>query len=665
MRASTFAIATTLLVAGCTVTNKCKSGTVLVVASFDATARAADELDVVVQLDQAAMMTATLPGPGGKDSGTIEVQFPHGYHAGGTLQITVSAVSGGQTVASGGGSLTLTSGCSSTAISVTAGGGPVADLSMSDMLMLPVPAVTAKPDFVGFTTSLDGTATADPLGSSLTLAWEVKQVPAGSAIKTTSLTSTTATKTAFDPDRGGLYKIALTATATDGRSATLITDVTVPTVPLFYTRASQTATTSAIGPHAVSSDGTNDHSIGCDFTADGGVASASLQGTPFFGHAWEPPPASTAQPLFAFLGDIDPTGATAPKMFVGSVGTNCTTNPPTRVDNNVFNDHFPITSRFSPDGKRIVYVDSPQDSSMATYRLVTVAVDGVGPKHVVRSDGSFGFTPAIWLDNSTVAWLERDTSSYNPFTIWKAPDENAAGDPGANTKRTQMLRCDPSTTSTHLGEINQFEMSAFGMIVAGSTTARCSLCTAPPLPAVSLYKLADGDCSTTTAKTLAAEPVGGLSWDFALSPDGLTVLFSSTSNQAIPDGGYPEPQTDIFLVPADGTAAAQKLVGDPLYDDISPRFVAGGRQFIWTQTPRHLDMGADTPAILIANADGTHIRAFTPAGPAGETVLGTDVGANRGYDCSWTPGAVTAGATSGIGFAMVLVLLALRPRRRR
>jgi hypothetical protein len=663
MRATTFAIAATALVAGCTVSNKCKNGTVLVTATFDASASSADELDVVVQLDQAAMMTATLPGPAGKSSGTLEVQFPHGYHAGSTLQVTITATSGGQTVASGSASATLSSGCSTLNVAVTASGGGNNDLSMSDMLMLPVPAVTAKPDYVGFTTSLDGSGTTDPLGASLTFAWEVKQVPAGSAIKTTSLTSTSAAKTAFDPDRGGLYKIALTATAMDGRSATLVTDVSVPTVPLLYVRASQTTTTAALGPHVVSSDGTNDHSIGCDLTFDGGVDTNTLQQSPFLGHVWEPPATSTSQALFVFLGNFDLTGATAPHLLVGSPSTNCTTNPPTRVDNNVFNDHFAVTARFSPDGTRIVYVDAPQNSNQGSYRLVTVSVDGTGPKRVVRSDGFFGFTPAIWLDNSTVAWLERDGNAFNPFTIFKAPDENAAGDPGANTKRTQLLRCDPSTTSTHLGEINQFEVSAFGMIVAGSTSARAAL-NPPPLPGVSLYKLANGDCSTTTAKVLAAEPVGGLSWDFSISPDGLNILFSSTGSQDIPDGGLPEPQTDIFLVPADGSASAQKFVGDPLYDDINPRFVAGGRQFIWSQTPRRLDMGADTPALMIANADGTHIRSFTPTGAAGETIVGTAAGANRGYDCSWIPGAVSASAGMAFAGAALLLLLAFRPRRR-
>ena len=658
MRAHTFALAC-VVAAGCTTKDKCRQSTVLVSATFDGVAAGADELDVNVQLDQQSSMSATLPGPAGRSSGSIEVEFPGGYHAGSTLQVTINAKLSGTLIASGQSSTALAAGCSTLAVAVTgvAGDGGVT----GDMTMLPVPMINAKPDLVGFVTSLDGSGSTDPLGSALTLTWAIEQVPSGSTITTASLTSTAASKTAFEPDLGGLYKISLTAAATDGRTATVVSNVTVPTVPLFYVRSSENATTESFGAHVMASDGTGDHAIGCDVTRDGGFAQADEQALPFGGHAYEPAMLGTMQPLYAFLQLV--VEGTPPNMFVGTATTSCTTSPPTRVDNNVFNDHIPVSARFSPDGKRIVYVDMPQDSSQGTYRLVTVAVDGVGPKHVVRTDGFFGFTPAIWLDNNTVAWLERDSSSFNPFTIFSAPDANAAGDPASNM-RTQVLRCDQSTTSTHLAEINQFEMGPFGMIVAGSTSARIVL-SPPPWASVNLYKLAANDCSTTAtnAKTLATEPQGGLSWDFSISPDGLSILFSSTHTEDVPDGGLPVPQTDIFLVPSDGSSQPQKLVGDPLYDDTSPRYIAAGRQFTWTRTPRHLDMGADTPAVMIANADGSHVHAFVPSTAAGERLVGADVGANRGFDCSWVPGMVGASASTALFAVATLLLLAFRRRR--
>ena len=658
--AFTIALAATL--AGCPVPT-CKDKTVLVTATFDDASRAADMLQIVVEVDGNAQPAATIAGPHGSSSGTMQVEFPHGYQVGSTITVTVAAELGGQTVATGTASTTLMAGCTVLPLSVSAGGSGDIDMANPlDMLQLPNPVVASKPDFVGFVTALDASGSTDPLGDTLAFKWAIQQAPTGSAITTSSLTSTTAAKTNFEPDRGGLYKVALTVTtATDGRSATTVANVTVPTVPVFYSRSAQTSTTQSMSPHLVASDGTGDRLVGCPFSADGSAVGDG-QIMPFFGHSFDPPAGGT--PAFVFLGIVDLSGNNPPQLLVATPSTDCASSMPVRVDNNTFNDHIAVTARFSPDGKRIVYVDAPQGNT-STYRLVTVAADGAGPVHVIRSDGFFGFTPAIWLDNSTVAWLEDDTNSTNPFTIWKAPDQTAAGDP-ASGLRTQMLRCDQSTngSSTHLAQINQFEMSPFGMIVAGTTSTRCALCT-PPLAAVQLFKLAANDCSTTTAKQLIAEPQGGLSWDFSLSPDGLTVLFSSTHGQAIPDGGYPIPQFDIYEVPSDGSSAAQPIAGDPLYDDIEPRFIAGGRQFMWTRAPRMMDMGADTPAIMFANADGTHVRSFTPGAATGETVMRSDIGANRGFDCSWAPGSAAAagGATASLAAAMLL-LLALRRRRR-
>ena len=116
-------------------------------------------------------------------------------------------------------------------------------------------------------------------------------------------------------------------------------------------------------------------------------------------------------------------------------------------------------------------------------------------------------------------------------------------------------------------------------------------------------------------------------------------------------------------MPSDGSAAPQKIAGDPLYDDISPHYIAGGRQFTWTRSVRNLDMGADTPAVMIANADGTHVHAFSPAVSAGAHLLGTDTGTNRGFDCAWIPGAAAAGpSTAFFGFALVIFAVIRRRR---
>jgi WD40-like Beta Propeller Repeat len=663
MRALAWMMALAAIATGCD-TAKCKDKTVLVTTTFDAAARAAQTLLVVVELDGNARPAVTIPGPRGHESGTIQVEFPSGYHEGSTLSVTVSAQLAGQ-VAQGSASTRLVAGCTTMTVAVKAGSGDGVDLSDTtppDMTMVPDPVVTAKPDLVGFVTSLDGSGSTDPLGSSLTFAWAIEQAPAGSQIKTASLTSTTATKTSFEPDLGGLYKVALTVTASDGRAATKTVDVTVPTAPILYFNGTTTATTVSIGTRVIASDGTGDRNVACQLSADGGLDRSSQPQFAFIGHAWEPP-TGMGTPQFVFLGLQDVSANMPPQLLVATPQTNCTTSPPARVDNNIFSDHVPISARFSPDGKRIVYVDMPQNTNDGSYRLVSVSADGTGAMHVIRTSGNFPTTPPIWLDNQTVAWMEWDDSNYKPFTLYKAPDETAAGEP-SSTKRAQVLHCDQSTNATHLYGINQFEVSPFGMIVSGNTDPRCTVLCNPPYAAVSMYRLASGDCSVTNAKTLASEPRGGLSWDFTLSPDGLTILFSSTHGQDIPDGGLPTPQSDIFLVPSDGSAPPHKIVGDPLYDDIGPRYIAGGRQFIWSRAPRGLDMGADTPTIMIANADGTHVRALNPPVGPGETLALAHVGVNRGFECSWTPGSAAVPAT-GVLLGLGLLLLAYVTSRSR
>ncbi len=108
---------------GCTIKDACKHGTVLVSTSFDSTARTADELDVIVQIDQGPMMTKQLAGPGGEATGTLEVDFPSGYPTGSTLTVSVSAKLAGVVIADGSNSVKLGGGCSNLALIITASGG--------------------------------------------------------------------------------------------------------------------------------------------------------------------------------------------------------------------------------------------------------------------------------------------------------------------------------------------------------------------------------------------------------------------------------------------------------------------------------------------------------------------------------------------------------------
>ena len=97
----------------CGSTNACKSGTLLVTLTFDPATAAATQLVVDVSAPGAPARQHQLDHQAGMATGTIEIDFPDGYAAGQTVQVTVTASSsGGAAIGSATGSVTLASGCS-------------------------------------------------------------------------------------------------------------------------------------------------------------------------------------------------------------------------------------------------------------------------------------------------------------------------------------------------------------------------------------------------------------------------------------------------------------------------------------------------------------------------------------------------------------------------
>jgi hypothetical protein len=98
---------------GCGNTNACKSGTLLVTLTFDPATAAATQLVVEVSAPGASPRQHQLDHQAGMTTGTIEIDFPDGYAAGETVQVTVTASSsGGSAIGSATSSVTLASGCS-------------------------------------------------------------------------------------------------------------------------------------------------------------------------------------------------------------------------------------------------------------------------------------------------------------------------------------------------------------------------------------------------------------------------------------------------------------------------------------------------------------------------------------------------------------------------
>ena len=232
--------------------------------------------------------------------------------------------------------------------------------------------------------------------------------------------------------------------------------------------------------------------------------------------------------------------------------------------------------------------------------------------------------------------------------IASATDADGAGDAAG---RTVIVDCDAASDASAMQVINQFQNIGGAWIATGGVKTRA---TNPP-GATILYRLSGTSCSTTAATVLADEPAGGFAWDFALSPDGVTLAFAGQESPG-------SSAHDLFLVPVDGSVAPSRFIGSaPGFDDIGPTWIAGGKQITWTQAP--VDDTATGGGLMVANRDGTNVRSVLAEGlpDGGSKTAKVFVGAptNRGLDCS------AAGGGTAAGEALLLIALIALARRRR
>jgi hypothetical protein len=528
----------------------------------------------------------------------------------------------------------LTQGCGS-------GGGAGQDLAAPDLATtVPTASVTGKPDLVGFVSMLDGSGSTDPLGRPLTFKWRILSVPGGSAIADSSLSSTSGSVITFEPDLGGDYQFQLDVTS-DGGIGTIAAKITVPTVPIYYHQGVFANGGLSAAAGVMRSDGTGAHLLSCPVGTDGGASIFGWAfGSMFSVSAFEPPLASTTPARFAFSEIV----GTDNRLLIADEQSDCTTHAPPRIDPSsdlFYSQHPHRWPRFSPDGSRVLYVDNP--ASPPTSQLVSVSVDGSNVR-VIRTNANLSSAPPVWVDATHVAWVEETGTMMAPKpVIYQASDASFAGDSAtAPGDRVALVDC-----SGVLTVINQFAVvttnSTSALVVAGGIKRKVDG------GSLDLYRMIGGTCSLATP--LATEPPDGDAGDFAVSPDGATILLSTTHGQSIPDGG-PTPQHDLFKVPSDGSAPLVKFAGDPLVDDLGPHWLAGGRQVWWTQGAI-TDGGVAGGGIVIANADGTHVRALrgeTTAGGVSTVVL---AGSNSGVSCAY------GGALFSVSGTLLLVAMLL------
>jgi hypothetical protein len=500
-------------------------------------------------------------------------------------------------------------------VGCTQSGPSSADLAQPDLAASSKPTAhfSATPDVVGFVSRLDGSGSSDPQNRTLTYLWHFVAVPPGSKLDDTAFSG--GPTPTFDPDLGGTYTVQLTVTAPDSSSDSITSDVVVPTLPVFY-REGVLGATSSFAVGVVRSDGSGAHRISCAVTSTG---PGDLGGDDVFDLLEFPGLLSMrvydGTPSRIVYEDVTPSIAGGQRtlqhsLWIADEQSDCTLKPPRRLDDTTLPGASKLGPRFSPDGSRLAYLEQN--------RLVTVAADG-SAQHVVRSGGLVA-APPVWIDATHLMWVEDPSPSPSPHPQFvSGVDQNAA-------VPAPVLDCPPG--ADNLAVINQFERLSDGtLVVAGGRTPRAQG------GSISLYKLG-ASCSVAAATVLVTPGVSGDAWDFAVSPDELTVALSSSVVQA----AAPAPQHDLYLAKIDGSGTALFSGSDALTDDVGPRWLAAGRQLSWTQAARPNDAGVSGGAgVLVANLNGSHLRSLKAE--SANTVLVAP--SNRGLACDFGDGEVS------------------------
>ncbi|MDB4965697.1 MAG: hypothetical protein JWN44_1386 [Myxococcales bacterium] len=536
---------------------------------------------------------------------------------------------------------------------------------------LPRPTFTATADYVGLPTALDGSASSDPAGRALTYAWHFVSVPTGSVVTDASFDNAGAATAKFVGDRGGTYRVSLVATTSDGAVNAITQDVVVPTVALLYYGANIQQNNATLGAGVVRSDGTGSHPLACADVFDAGwaqktdpeVLTISLAAGVAAIRSFDAP-----SPLFVFpkLQRVaNPSGGSAAvfsyNLYAANDQNDCNGRPATRLDTTggaIFgpSPQLYFWPRFSPDGKRVVFLAQSVAGSNPV-QVVTVGADGAALRIVGPIANSTNGTPTsapLWIDNNTVGWVESaSTSGPSRWRVQKATD-------AAGAAASTYLDCTGGAATPVFEVINQVEVVNGVVLVSGAINSTHN--TTPGF--VDIYRMAPGSCVTTDK--LTDETAGYFSGDFAVSPDGSKVVFASTRGAPLDlgsNGGFAN--GDIYTVNAVGTPTVTRVAGDPALFDIGPRFVAGGKQIVWTQlssVPADLaTIGApSTASLMIANADGTNAhKVLGGVEKAGEVnyVLG---GGNLGFGCTWVGAAAGGGALLVVALALVAMALVRR-----
>jgi hypothetical protein len=492
---------------------------------------------------------------------------------------------------------------------------------------------------VGFKSIVSAALSSSSDGSTLTYSWSFVSVPSGSTMTTASLSDAKSVAATFLPDLGGTYKLQVVV-SNGTVSDTKTVDVVVPTIDIGYLRVAGDNSSYTRSGAMIRSDGTNDRLVGCPFTDTATSESAWIGGFrtegQFLFQSYFPPDITQDARLYYAHVFADPnTNVITAVGQIAGPSTNCSTVATTVGG---------FTPVFAPSGRRL-QLFIPNENILAT-----VATDGTDRRDIRTNLITNGFPAPAWVDDTHVVWAEygTDTNKTNYALVYKATDRTGAFND--NLEHETLMTClgaanpFPYGISQVVQKNNYLYLTVVSFDASGTSSTKV------------LWRLdpVNGEYRCDTKATSNHILYANAPNSFELSPDGSQIVFF-----VLPSTDPNAPVTSAILLSSTNPGSTPKtLVANDGDANIGVRWIAGGRQIIWTKTTNQSipsGTGGSTSiyyrpvssSLWIMNADGsnprqlrsysstsTQVRAVNSGSLDGMVLCGISrVGSRRGASC--------------------------------
>ncbi len=486
------------------------------------------------------------------------------------------------------------------------GGAPAADAGTDGIVTPPAPTAAANAsDIFVYTRTLARLDATTSEGSTYT--WTLKSAPPGSAVTTDSIESATTARPSFVPDVSGEYLLDL-AVGNEGVTSTREVRVTAVPAPIFYMLSNIKERPPYAEYRVVGADGTGGHPVACRIqpefpdagpdSGDDGDGTAFLGILPFFladfgMDWWEAPPGQPSRAAFQKFLFAD-GGIGGGRLAVATQDSTCQSPgadirviDTTRADGGDNNQPLIIHPHFSPDGRRIAYIEQRPSGhfvSIAGYDGQDYRV--IAPFCEPNDSGASGcwsrsLFPARpqWIDAQTIAWVRTPASAL----------ESADGDGWVLVTAKDSATPNPQIYMTCSGYVPfGFAMLADGTVLAnrtvpdgGTQDLEILRPVTPGGPCEVVRNLTNFTLNSSYAR------------DFDLSPDRSQVAFIHYAPDAGVDAGSITLGGEIYVAPTNGASPAVPITDPPQFAIYGPRYIAEGSLLAFNGMKPYADGGPD------------------------------------------------------------------------